>query len=211
LYYVLFHTTINLIELISKMSTLSTQEQSEQEHMCLDLLNLLASPFENRYHSMCTILCLSEARPIFTTHILGTDRLHIMAAWLNSIITMIKLFPSSEELLMSLPDSVTNKYCDLYRIFVRFVDVLKNILNVEPIDNELRTIIVAFIINFENEVLSICSIIKTRKILRHVGPKNKSEPKPETEKKENKSKNKSKKDTSSVSSPTPRRSARIRK
>jgi hypothetical protein len=170
------------------MSTLSTQEQfqehSEQEHMCFDLL----------------------------THILGTDRLHIMTAWLNGIITMIKLFPSSEELLTSLPDSVTLKHCDLYRLFVRFVAVLKTILNVEPIDNELRTIIVAFITNFDNEVLSMCRIIETRRILRRVGPKNKSEPKPkpETEKKEN-NESKSKKDTSSVSSPTPRRSARIRK
>lgn len=222
MYYVLFHTTINLIELISKMSTLSTQEQfqehSEQEHMCFDLLKLLASPaspFENQYHSVCTILSLPEARPIFTTHILGTDRLQIMTAWLNGIITMIKLFPTSEELFTSLPDSVTMKYCDLYRVFVRFVAVLKTILNVEPIDNELRTIIVAFITNFDNEVLSMCRIIKTRRILRRVGPKNKSEPKPEpkpeTEKKEN-NESKSKKDTSTVSapSPTPRRSTRIR-
>lgn len=206
------------------MSTLSTQEQfqehSEQEHMCFDLLKLLASPaspFENQYHSVCTILSLPEARPIFTTHILGTDRLHIMTAWLNGIITMIKLFPTSEELFTSLPDSVTMKYCDLYRVFVRFVAVLKTILNVEPIDNELRTIIVAFITNFENEVLSICRIIKTSRIRRRVGPKNisKPEPKPETEKKEN-NESKSKKDTSSVSapspspSPTPRRSSRLR-
>ena len=221
LYYVLFHTTINLIELISKMSTLSTQEKfqehSEQEDMCFDILKLLASPacpFENQYHSVCTILSLTEARPIFTTHILGFDRLQIMTAWLNGIITMMKLFPTSEELFTSLPDSVTMKYCDLYRVFVRFVAVLKNILNVEPIDNELRTIIVAFITNFENEVLSMCRIIKTRRILRRVGPKNKSEPKPEpeTEKKEN-IESKSKKDTSSVSapspSPTPRRSSRL--
>jgi len=223
LYYVLFHTTINLIELISKMSTLSTQEQfqehSEQEHMCFDLLKLLASPaspFENQYHSVCTILSLPEARPIFTTHILGTDRLHIMTAWLNGIITMIKLFPTSEELFTSLPDSVTIKYCDLYRVFVRFVAVLKTILNVEPIDNELRTIIVTFITNFDNEVLSMCRIIKTRRVLRRVGLKNKSEPKPETEKKENfetgnESKSESKKDTPSVPapSPMPRRSARL--
>lgn len=223
MYYVLFHTTINLIELISKMSTLSTQEQfqehSEQEHMCFDLLKLLASPaspFENQYNSVCTILSLPEARPIFTTHILGTDRLHIMTAWLNGIVTMIKLFPTSEELFTSLPDSVTMKYCDLYRVFVRFVAVLKTILNVEPIDNELRTIIVTFITNFDNEVLSMCRIIKTRRILRRVGPKNKSEPKPkpETEKKENiETGNESKKDTSSVSapspSPTPRRSSRL--
>ena len=201
------------------MSTLSTQEQfqehSEQEHMCFDLLKLLASPaspFENQYNSVCTILSLPEARPIFTTHILGTDRLQIMTAWLNGIVTMIKLFPTSEELFTSLPDSVTLKYCDLYRVFVRFVAVLKTILNVEPIDNELRTIIVTFITNFDNEVLSMCRIIKTKKIRRRVGPKNKSEPKPETEKKEN-IESKSKKDTSSVSapspSPTPRRSSRL--
>jgi hypothetical protein len=237
------------------MSTLSTQEQfqehSEQEHMCFDLLKLLAalcstrpsagadqvagsnnvtkhprrkspsspaSPFENQYHSVCTILSLPEARPIFTTHILGSDRLHIMTAWFNGIITMIKLFPSSEELFTSLPDSVTMKYCDLYRVFVRFVAVLKTILNVEPIDNELRTIIVTFITNFENEILSMCSIIKTKKIRRRVGPMNKSEPKPEpeSEKKENietgnESKSESKKDTPSVPapSPMPRRSTRL--